>query len=152
MAVRDPLVLIDWVAVDNPALVLAASPNAIERVEFINVPYVKGDITYGGVISIISKRGDFAGIDLPSSGIFLNYHFRADSCACSIQDAVSTSFPDTRNTLYWEPDLHVEQDLPVTFSFLAPETPGQYVIDVSGFDVTGKYITSSHAFQVANLK
>ena len=148
MVSRDPLVLVDWVAVDNPEVVLEASPNAIERVEVINVPYVKGDITYGGLIHIISKRGDFAGIDLPSSGIFLNYQFQADVCPCKIHQVIEASTPDPRNTVYWNAfmDPHLAGEKQIVFT--APETPGQYLVVVKGFNKEGKLFSAIEMFEV----
>ncbi|MBC8315035.1 MAG: hypothetical protein ISR57_07155 [Bacteroidales bacterium] len=75
MSIYDPLVLVDWVAVFDIDKILAMSPLYIERIELVNSPYVKGNITYGGIISFVSKKNDFAGIDLPASGTFVNYSF-----------------------------------------------------------------------------
>lgn len=148
MVSRDPLVLVDWVAVDNPEVVLEASPNAIERVEVINVPYVKGDITYGGLIHIISKRGDFAGIDLPSSGIFLNYQFQADVCPCKIQQAIRASYPDPRNTVYWDTFIIPHHVVEKQIVFTAPETPGQYLVVIKGYNQEGKLLSAVKMFEV----
>ncbi len=75
MSIYDPLMLVDWVAVDDIEKILAMSPLDIDRIELVNTPYVKGNITYGGIISFVSKKNDFAGIDLPTSGTFVNYSF-----------------------------------------------------------------------------
>ena len=75
MAIYDPLVMIDWVAVSDNESILGTPTQSISRIELVNAPYIKGDMIYGGIISIISKKGDFAGIDLPRNGIFINYKF-----------------------------------------------------------------------------
>ncbi len=138
MAYLEPLVLVDWVAIDNPEKILAASPTNIARVEVINKPYVIGDMKYGGIISIITKKGDFAGIDLPKSGMFLNYAFLQDNCHCAITTPNSVNKPDTRNTLYWNPDLKLNSGIDFHFSFTTADTPGKYMIILQGIRPDGK--------------
>lgn len=75
-----PLVLVDNVPVDDVDKILAVPPIAIDRIEMINEPYLKGGTLYGGIISIFSKKGDFAGVELPASGIFIKYRFLEESC------------------------------------------------------------------------
>jgi hypothetical protein len=100
----DPLVMVDLVAIDDPARILDLNPANISRIEVINSIYVKGDQTYGGIINFISLKRDFAGINLPSSGIFINYGFLTPDSSESINNQLP-HIPDTRNTLFWEPQL-----------------------------------------------
>ena len=148
MAIFDPLVMVDWVAINAPQKILAVSPQNIARIEVLNVPYVKGDITYGGILSIISKRGDFAGIDLPASGIFLNYLFVSDQQICAENNVVSPNIPDARNTLYWEPNLKLDADNTANFSFTTPDTPGHYAIVLKGKTADGGIFTRTKEFEV----
>jgi hypothetical protein len=134
----DPLILVDLVAIDNPAMVLAIPPANISRIEVVNMLYVKGDQTYGGIINFISKNGDFAGIDLPSSGIFINYRFIADSSHYKRTCMPHQHFPDTRNTLYWEPELRLNSGNSAKVSFTAADTPGKYLIILSGMTLKGE--------------
>lgn len=172
MSFYDPLVLVDWVAVDEPAKVLAASPQNISRIEVVNEDYVKGGQTYGGIVSIISRKGDFAGIDLPSTGIFLNYRFLAeDSCPENVCDPVALH-PDARNTIFWKPELEVKTGMVIknasmpaqamkpaqtlqgnqhkNFVFTAPDTPGKYNVIVEGVTINGEIFTSAATFEVKN--
>ncbi|HJW31514.1 MAG TPA: hypothetical protein VJ508_19930, partial [Saprospiraceae bacterium] len=146
----NPLVLVDWVAVSNPEKILAASPNTIERIEVVNTPYVKGDITYGGVVSILSKKGDFGGIDLPSSGIFLQYLFQSDTCHCAVLQPSGPSLPDTRNTVYWNPDVRFDSNSHADINFIAPQTPGQYRVTVRGIKESGGEVKGEILFDVLN--
>jgi hypothetical protein len=114
------------------------SPRLIERIELVNSPYIKGNITYGGIISFFSKNGDFAGIDLPTSGTFINYQFLED-CPGTIPDVtMAKNIPDTRNTVYWDPDLLLDGDGKAEASFIAPETPGLYVIVLKGMNINNQ--------------
>ncbi|MDO8896797.1 MAG: hypothetical protein Q7V19_04035, partial [Bacteroidales bacterium] len=105
MSIFEPLVLIDWVAVNNVERVLAMPPREIARIELINAPYVKGSVVYGGIVSFISKKNDFAGIDLPGSGTFIRYRFLEECAQKSVKEPIESAQPDTRNTIYWNPEI-----------------------------------------------
>lgn len=123
-----PLVLVDWVAVNDEQKILSIPPAEIDRIELVNAVYVKGRITYGGIISIVSKRNDFAGIDLPASGLFLNYSF-LDPCRDEIPSGpFPVDIPDSRNTVAWIPAVITNEAGMAELSFTAPQTPGRYSI------------------------
>lgn len=138
MMLYDPLVLIDWVAVDDIEKILAMSPQKIERVELVNAPYIKGSITYGGIVSFVSKKKDFAGIHLPTSGTFVNYGFLDECNDMSQPVPTSPNSPDSRNTVYWNPDLPLNNDGSAMITFTAPDTPGNYIILLRKITVTGE--------------
>lgn len=148
MLVFDPLVLVDWVAVDDPEKILAAAPTDILRIEVVNLPYVKGDLTFGGIISIISKKGDFAGVDLPSSGIFLNYLFLQERYTNGNRLIAQEGIPDARNTIYWNPALVLNHDGSANFSFITPETPGKYAIVIKCLTDEGELFSDKLTIEV----
>jgi hypothetical protein len=138
MSMFDPIVLVDWVPVNNIEKILAMSPRDIDRVELVEYPYIKGDITFGGIISFISKKNDFAGIDLPKSGTFVNYSFLED-CPDEVQPAeLPANIPDPRNTVYWNPAVQFNDDGKTEIIFTAPDTPGNYLILLRGMTMTGE--------------
>lgn len=146
--IYDPLVMIDWVAVDDVGEILRLSPEAILRIEFYNAPYVKGDMIYGGIMNFISRQKDFAGIDLPASGIFVNYRFYHE-CHCHFPaGAVPAAMPDARNTVYWDPALQEKdgQIPPVTIT--APDSPGNYQVLLRGVGIDGQTLERKGSFSV----
>jgi len=148
MTIYDPLVLIDWVAVDDIDRVLSMSPREIDRIELVNSPYVKGNITYGGIISFVSKKNDFAGIDLPSSGTFINYRFLEECSENVPAGPFRINLPDSRNTIYWDPDVQTNDKGSANISFTAPDTPGKYIILLSGMSISGEEISVRNEFEV----
>jgi hypothetical protein len=144
----DPLVMVDLVAIVDPTKILAIPPSNISRIEIVNGLYVKGDQTYGGIINIISKRGDFAGIDLPSSGIFINYGFYSEEKQSQQAKQLRKHSPDTRNTIFWEPHLMLNQDNTSKVSFMTSDTPGRYKIILSGIDEKGQIYSQTESFEV----
>jgi hypothetical protein len=148
MAIYDPLVLIDWVAVDDIDRILAISPREIDRIELVNSPYIKGNITYGGIISFVSKRNDYAGIDLPASGTFVNYKF-FEECSMNIHSGtLPANLPDSRNTVYWDPDVQINENGLTEIIFTAPDTPGKYIILLRRMDLAGEEVIVSKEIEV----
>ena len=144
----DPLILVDWVVVSEIDKILAVSPQKISRIEIVNRPYVKGNLTYGGILSIISRQGDFAGINLPASGVFINYAFLSDECRDIRYGPVSESVPDCRNTLFWEPDLIMNSGDSQLISFFTSDTPGNYLIVLRGVGINGEIYQQTVRFKV----
>jgi hypothetical protein len=107
-----------------------------------NAPYLKGQIMYGGIISFISRNNDFAGIDLPASGTFINYSFYNDCHVNTDGSPGSVYIPDGRNTIYWDPALVTNSTGRSTITFTTPDTPGSYLILLRGVDRYGKEFSS----------
>lgn len=129
MNVYDPLVLVDYIAVDWADRILSVSPASISRIDIINKPYYKGERTFGGIISFYSKKGDLASIELPSSGVFFGYDFFCNPLPenATIEN-INTSHPDTRNTVLWVPKIATNGGFAQQILFTTPETPGEYQI------------------------
>jgi hypothetical protein len=144
----DPLTLVDLVAIDDPSKILSIPPANISRIEVVTGLYVKGDQTYGGIINIISRRGDFAGIDLPSSGVFINYGFLSDNSHHPEIHPPLAHSPDTRNTLCWYPQLVLDNDNAAKVSFTTSDTPGRYLIILTGITTGGETFRQTAAFDV----
>lgn len=145
--VFEPLVMVDQVAIDNPEALLAISPSAIDRIEIINAPYIKGAFTYGGIIHLISKQGYFANIDLPENGLFLDYQFLTPEKVQLKNKAVKHENPEADNTLYWNPKL-TASDLKNGISFKTPASAGNYALVVRGMTTEGKFFSVEYVVVV----
>jgi hypothetical protein len=148
LTVFNPLVMVDLVAIDNPQLVLTIPPAEVSRIEIVNRLYLKGEQTYGGIINIISKKGDFAGINLPGSGIFINYKFLSDTTCCVETYNRSPNEPDTRNTLFWSPQLSLNTNHRAKETFIVSRTPGSYLIILNAINIKGEVFRKTSRFEV----
>ena len=147
MGIFAPLVLIDFVAIDDMEKILKIPPQAISSIELVNEPYVKGDITYGGIVNILSKKNDFAGIDLPSSGVFINFSFLSPDCIDTGQQEAS-GLPDARNTVYWNPTLKLDGRNTTEILIPTSDTPGRYSVLLRGISNSGETDTWYTTFLV----
>ncbi len=149
LVIYPPLLMIDGVAIFDVDAVLAVSPRLIQRVEIVNVPYIRGNVTFGGIISLISNDNDLGYIDLPSSGLLVNYRMLDIPWADSSEEGVSdSSLPDVRNTLYWNPNLHIEPGQSQKISFRTSDLKGEYDLLIRGYDLSGKYYEKQQRFTV----
>jgi hypothetical protein len=138
LAIHEPLVLVDMVPIFDIDRILELQPDKIERIEVVTVPYVRGDIIFGGIVSLFSKKGDLAGIDLPSVGRFITYDMLSREFATKVPDTKNLRIPDLRNCLYWNPDLKLKGTEPAKISFNTGDSAGNYLIVVRGMDQTGR--------------
>jgi len=149
LSIYPPLVMIDGVAIFDIEAVLAVSPRLIDRIEIVNAPYIRGNVTFGGIISLISKNNDLGYIDLPSSGLLVNYQMLDQPREPSFEEAVAdTRLPDVRNTLYWNPELILGPDESQVIRFTTSDQAGEYEMLIRGSDSTGRYVEKRIHFQV----
>ncbi len=149
LSIYPPLLMIDGVAIFDIEAVLAVSPRLIDRVEIVNAPYIRGNVSFGGIISLISKNNDLGYIDLPSSGLLVNYRMLDLSASDTIQyGIVDPRLPDVRNTLYWNPGLELNSTTGKRISFRTADLKGEYEILIRGIDSTGKYLEKRAGFRV----
>ena len=151
MAMYGPLMLVDWVAVNDIEKILSMSPLEIERIELVNSLYVKGDIIYGGIISFVSKKNDFAGIDLQKSGTFVNYRFLGPCSENSPPLPASGNIPDARSTVYWNPAVQINDEGLSVVSFTAPDSPGKYHILLRQIGNGGEVGTTDEVIEVGEI-
>ncbi len=145
----DPLVMIDGVAVFDIESVLAISPGYIEKIEIVEAPFVRGNLTFGGIIHLISRKGDMGYIDLPASGLLVNYSMYDKTIPrYPVIQPGDPRMPDVRNTLYWDPYLRLSPHTPETISFYTPDAGGAYEAVLRGFDSEGAYVEYIIPFQV----
>ena len=118
-------------------------------VEIVNAPYIRGNVTFGGIISLISSNNDLGYIDLPSSGLLVDYQMLDPWLADGINSGLADSrLPDVRNTLYWNPGMDLQSELMQTVSFYASDLMGEYEVLIRGIDSKGKYFSKTVPFRV----
>ena len=150
LSIYEPLVMVDLVPINNIENILEISPKNISKIEVVTSPYIKGNVTYGGIINIVSIENDLAGIKLPESGIFLNYLFLEEKT--SIDDSYNipslSNIPDSRNTLFWNPNLEFDINSSTSISFTTSDIQGKYIIKIIGITKKGETKTSTTKFEV----
>lgn len=128
---------------------MAIPPSKIDRIEVIPELYVRGSVKFGGIISIFSRQGDFAGIRLPDGSYFFDYSaFQPALHPLEARLSGKGKIPDTRNTIFWMDHLELYRDRPVKISFRAPSLPGKYLILIRGISQDGNPESGLNRFEV----
>lgn len=148
----DPLILLDFVPVFDIGQVLSLPPAKISSIDIINWVYIRGDQRYGGILSILTNRGDRAGVDLPPHSFF--FPFKTVELQQEIsfpdyeKDSVNERTPDFRNCLYWIPDLTLTPGKTFTFDLFSPDNPGDYSVIIRGITGEGEVVQGECVFTV----
>lgn len=145
----EPLIMIDQIPVFDHNKVLSIDPDKVRRIDVINDVYVKGSMTYSGVINIVSLEGNMAGIDLPIGSYFFDY-LALHPVGTAIKRILAPGdlMPDTRNTLLWIADLVLERGSTMDVAFIAPAYPGEYVVLIRGMSSFGEVLSATTRFVV----
>ena len=145
----DPLIMVDQISVFDHDKLMSIAPEKIRRIDVINDVYVKGSMTYSGVINIVTREGNMAGIDLSAGSYFFDYlAIQPVNSPIERITARGDQVPDTRNTLLWIPDLVLERSMAKEIVFKAPAYPGEYVVLVRCIARPGEILSVTARFLV----
>ncbi len=152
LALYRPLILLDQVPVTDLESVLKVSPSKIKLIDIINATYIRGNIQYGGIISIYSRKGDLAGIDLPANSFFFEMKFLNPESKIKYplyeNGGEHTRIPDVRNTLYWNANLDPGKQDVVNIFFCTSDVRGEYSVLVHGVSDDGEILEGKTSFLV----
>jgi hypothetical protein len=145
----EPLVVIDGVVVNTPdggaLLTLSSiSPRDVERIEVLKSSFASayGSRGANGVIAIYTKKGggeeyggnyDFNKLQRIKIPGYSSVQYFLPTDYSSTKDE---QLPDTRTTIYWNPDVSISTETAAEVSFYASDS-GQYRIVVEGLTTDG---------------
>ena len=153
---KDPaLILLDGFRIDSTSFssILTLQVNMIDRIDVLNASPLYGMSGANGVINIITRVGlrrnpiepgpnsasvIIRGFDAPR--IF--YSPKHDS------DSKSAYLPDTRSTIFWEPDITVAKNGKSTLEFFNADKPTKVNITVEGITPEGIPVTGRTIYEV----
>ena len=152
LEIYKPLIMIDNIPVSDIAAILKMTPERIERIDVVDRIYAKGDLLFGGIIHLISRKGDLAGIDLPENSYFFSFDGYALPDTSSLtriknQD-YHTRIPDVRNCLYWNPSVSISPGKTARIEFNTTDRTGNYLIVIRGVTEEGTIIEGKSVFEV----
>ncbi|HLT49387.1 MAG TPA: hypothetical protein VKZ90_02975 [Aequorivita sp.] len=145
-----PLVLMDGMQVQNNEDLLSYNAREIKSIRVITQPYRYGPKIYSGIISVITKKGDFVPtlssnvkeLDLPPA-IKKKVQYKTDYN----NKAALSRIPDFRVQLLWKPDLTFEEESYST-SFFTSDVSGDFEVTIEGYTGSGQFISAKSYFKV----
>jgi hypothetical protein len=134
------------------AYLLSVSPQLIDHMDIVNRTYFRGGLSYGGIVNIISRRGDRAGATLPSGSSFISFtglSRRTETPGPDYNPALQNDrIPDLRNTLYWAAQYEITPENGGSFEFYTSDLTGDYMVMVRGMDADGNVLSGICEFTV----
>ncbi|MCK4700141.1 MAG: hypothetical protein KAT38_07390, partial [Bacteroidales bacterium] len=147
-----PLVLLDYVPVFDIDKILHLSPGKFTCIDVVNSLYIRGNPHYGGIINIISSRGDRAGVDLPRNSFFFSFKTCESQQRITFpnydKDPGDARIPDYRNCLFWAPNIPVGAGDIVNLDFFSSDLQGDYMVIVRGITDDGQVMHGECSFTV----
>ncbi|MCC9167132.1 hypothetical protein [Pontibacter harenae] len=148
---NDPLVLLDGVPVFDTNKIMSFDPLKIQRLDVITSLYLNGPLTFDGVVSYATYKGDLAGFELNPRALLIEYEglqqqreFYTPSYDTTKQK--QSRLADLRNLLYWNPELITEAEGKKTVEFYTSDQVGTYLVVVQGMTKNG--LAGSKAFTI----
>ncbi|KUG06989.1 hypothetical protein ASU33_06620 [Solirubrum puertoriconensis] len=149
----EPMVLVDGVPFFNTDRVMKVDPLKVQRLEVVTRGYLHGPLTYSGIVSYISYKGDMAGAQPDARALVQEYEglqwereFYAPRYETEQQK--QSRLPDLRQLLYWNPNISTSAGQPQQLSFYTGDEGGKYLVVVQGISNTGLAGSSIFTFEV----
>lgn len=149
----DPLILLDGVPVFDTDKIMATDPLLIKKLEVVNGQYYLGKLSFPGIVSYTTYKGDMAGFPLDPRALVLSYSFaqsRREFYAPRYDSATSreSRLPDFRNLLHWAPGLTTDDQGRQVLDFYTSDQTGTYQVVVQGLTESGTAGSRQFTFEV----
>lgn len=148
-----PVVMIDGVIIKDLSLIANLDPDLVEKIDVIWDRYRVGSYLFNGIVNLITKTGDFSCVPLPSDAVRL--HYRVIDTACSfispdysLTGIKNSKIADYRNTLYWNPSVHPDENGKASIEFWTADNKADYLISINGITSEGKTVSFRKSFKV----
>lgn len=147
----EPLVLFDGVPLNSCTEIMEHDPLKIKQVDIVASKFNFRDKIYSGIVSFKSYKKILDGFKMPASVSLIPYEGIQPLREFYMPDyttEISKRIPDTRNVLYWNPNLKISDSGSASLQFSTSDLTGNFIIDIQGIDNKGKIISSSRIFRV----
>jgi hypothetical protein len=147
MAFFEPLVMMNLIKFNDAENILKLTPKQIDHVEIIKEPYLRGDMTYGGIIHFITKSANFSDVNFPDGSVFVEYSLLS-SAEKTHNNEVDSSTTVVGNCLYWNPSLALDSAGKSMIYFNTGSEAGEYEVIIQGLDSDNNLFYLNNSFSV----
>ena len=143
------LVLIDGVPFYNHSEVLAYNAHNIHYIHQYRGNYALGETIYGGILSLVTHRGNMPDMRIGGDMQMLAYEFPQDRPVFDMpkydeKEVMMSRRPDFRHTMYWAPSVEGKTKA----EFYTSDLEGTYVATLKGLLKGGEKVEVSWEFEV----
>lgn len=150
---QDPLILLDGIPVFNTNKIMEFDPLKVQKLEVVDALYYLGHVSFSGIVSYTTYKGDMAGFPLDSRALVQSYQFaqsHKEFYAPRYDTPLSreSRLPDFRNLLHWSPTLIPDAQGKIGVDFYTSDQAGTYRVVVQGLTAGGEAGSGAFTFEV----
>jgi len=140
---KGPFILVDGIPVFDINKTLAIPSKDIERIEITPLNYVYHGIVLEGILHFITKNKNLDSYKFDSNIFRQAYSFYQPNNKFDTPDYNSNinkinKIPDFRNTLYWNPELNLDENGKLNVEFFTSDEKTDYTITIEILKSDGK--------------
>jgi hypothetical protein len=148
----DPLMLLDGIPVFDADKIIEMDPLKVKKIELLSSRYFLGPMTFTGIVSFSTYRGDLGGFELdpkvlvmPYEGVQAQREFYAPKYD---SNNASSRMPDFRNLMHWAPNVTTGKDGKALVEFYTSDQTGHYQVVIQGITADGIAGSKTLSFDV----
>jgi hypothetical protein len=144
--------LLDGIPVFDADKIIEMDPLKVKKIELISSRYFLGPMTFTGIVSFSTYRGDLGGFELdpkvlvmPYEGVQAQREFYAPKYD---SNNAGSRVADFRNLLHWAPNVTTGKDGKATVEFYTSDQAGRYRVVIQGITPDGTAGSKTVSFDV----
>ena len=148
---NDATVFLDGIIINDLSYIEPLGTDNIKKIQIIPSIQFYGDLTFYGVVSIFTKKGGFPENYIKdNSTLYPNVICTKNTLTqlAFLKEHQSSSFPDFRQTLFWDPDIKMKSNDNYKFTAKTADLKSSYIISVEGITNKGNVIHKQVKFNV----
>ncbi len=138
-----PLVMLDGKPIFDLDKIFQLDPLKIKRLDVILTNYIYGPVIFNGILSYTTYNGQSSNTQLDPRAVVLDYEGLQQerkfySPVYDTDQQLSSTVPDFRNVLYWNPKADTDPKGHNKLSFYTGDKPGLYIGIIEGIAPGGE--------------
>jgi hypothetical protein len=151
----NPLVMLDGIPIFRINTIMEYDPAKVESLDVITKKYFYGPLSFPGVASYLTYDGDYPDLVIDERALVLDYEgmlWQREffSPVYETNEQKISRLPDSRNLLYWSPNVNTDSAGKAKIEFYTSDQPGDYIIQVQGLNKDGLCGSTSLMFHVTS--
>ncbi|MDD4193276.1 MAG: carboxypeptidase-like regulatory domain-containing protein [Mangrovibacterium sp.] len=145
-----PGVFIDGVLYPDYNKIAAIPVEQVSRIAIIAKVYYYHDFTFGGIVDIHTRNGDFKSVPVLPGMVRIMYPLgkTPEIRYNTVKEASRSRMPDLRYLICWDPDIRLNDQGEAVVDFYTSDVEGEYVVQVVGLSSDGKIMQDSRTISV----
>ena len=139
---ENPVLFYDGIPVFTINRIMDVDPLKVRKMDIMAGVYSLGPLTFKGIVSYLTYKGDMDGLKFNSSNNFIAYEgmqLQREFYQPLYEGNASelARLPDYRNLLYWNPNITTDNTGKAQVAFYTSDLEGTYAVVVEGITVNG---------------